>query len=46
MGHPEMISHVNALTGSCLDFPLGGHDLSICPSDLDARIQAGPVESP
>lgn len=44
-GHPEMISHFNSFTGSYLEFPLGGHDLGVCPRDLDAGVQAGPVVS-
>lgn len=45
-GHPEMISRVDSFSGSCPDFPLEGHDPSICPSNPDAGVQAGLVVSP
>lgn len=45
MGHPQMISNVNSFAGSHLEFPLGRHDLSLCPCDFDSSIQAGLVVS-
>lgn len=41
-GHPEMISHIDPFTGSRLELPLGGNDLSICPRNLDADVPSRP----
>lgn len=42
-GHPELITHLNTLAGTNLEFPLGGHNLSIGTGDVDAGIQASLV---
>ena len=38
--HPEMITHLDSLTGTDLEFPLRGHDLSVDSADLDSAVQA------
>jgi len=41
--HPEMIAHLDPLTGTDLEFPLRGHDFSIDSTDFDSAVQAGLV---
>jgi hypothetical protein len=41
-GYPKLISRAGPFTRSYLEFPLGRHNLSICPCDLDFGTQAGP----
>ena len=41
--HPEVISHLDALAGSNLELPLGGHDLGVGAGDVDAGVHAGAV---
>jgi hypothetical protein len=42
-GHPEVIAHLNALAGTDLVLPLGGHDLGVDAGDVDAGVHAGLV---
>ena len=42
-GHPEMITHLNALARPNLELPLGRHDLGIDPANLDTRVQTDTV---
>jgi hypothetical protein len=42
-GNPELITHLDALAGSDLEFPLSGHHLGIGTGDVDTGIQAGLV---
>jgi len=38
--HPEMIAHLDSLTGTNLELPLRGHDFSVDSADLDSAVQA------
>jgi len=42
-GHPEMITHVDALAGTDLELPLTGHDLGVDTRDGDTGVEAGLV---
>jgi len=44
-GDPEVITHVDSLSGTDLILPLCRHDLGICTGHPDAGIQAGSVVS-
>ena len=44
-GHPEVVTHRNALTRPDLELPLRRHDLRVDTGDIDTRIQAGAVMS-
>lgn len=37
------LPHLNALTWTDLELPLGGHDLCVGSRDLDAGVKAAPV---
>jgi len=41
--HPEVVTHLNALARTDLEFPLGGHDFGVNTADFDTRVQAGLV---
>src|SRR5271170_507126 len=38
--HPKMITHLDSLTRTDLEFPLRGHDFSVDSADLDSAVQA------
>lgn len=40
---PEVITHLNTLTGADLELPLGGHDFGVGSGDLDTGVKAAPV---
>ena len=42
-GHPEVVAHRDALAGTDLELPLGGHDLGIDTGDVHTGIQARAV---
>jgi len=42
-GHPEVVTHGDTLTRADLELPLGGHDLCIDTTDVDARVQTSSV---
>jgi len=42
-GHPEVVTHVDALTWADLELPLGGHDLCVDTTDVDAGVQTSSV---
>merc|ERR1719244_511438 len=44
-GHPEIITHINTLSGSNLVFPLGRHNLCIGSRDPNTSKQTGSVVS-
>jgi hypothetical protein len=35
-----VVTHGNAFTGTDLELPLRGHDLSVDTADVDARVEA------
>lgn len=41
--HPKLIAHFNALAGSNLELPLGGHHLGVGAGNLNARVETGTV---
>ena len=41
--HPQMVTHLDSLTRTDLELPLGGHDLGIDATDLDPGIEAGSI---
>ena len=43
--NPEMIASINAFTWADLEFPLGGHDLTVDTADLDSGVEASLVVS-
>lgn len=43
--HPKLVTHLNAVTGTNLVLPLGGHDFGVGARDLDASEEAGLVVS-
>jgi len=44
-GHPEVVAHLNTLTRTNLELPLGRHDLGIDTANLDTSIQTDAVVS-
>ena len=44
-GHPEVVTHLNTLTGANLELPLGRHHLRIDTADLDTSVQTDTVVS-
>ena len=42
-GHPEVVTHGNALAGADLELPLGGHNLGVDTANVNASVQAGAV---
>ena len=42
-GHPQLVSHLDALARTDLELPLGRHDLGVDTGDGDARVEAGLV---
>jgi len=42
-GHPEVVTHGDTLTRADLEFPLGGHNLSVNTADVHAGVEAGAV---
>lgn len=44
-GHPKLITHLNAVAGTDLVLPLGGHDFGVGTGDLDASEETGLVVS-
>lgn len=42
-GHPEAVTHLNALARSDLELPLCRHDLGVGSGNVDAGVQARPV---
>jgi hypothetical protein len=38
--HPEMITHLDSLTGTNLELPLRGHDFSVDSANLDSAVHA------
>lgn len=44
-GSPEVVTHLDTLAGTDLEFPLGWKDFSVDTRDLDAGVQAGLVVS-
>jgi hypothetical protein len=42
-GHPEMVTHGDTLTWADLELPLGGHDLCVDTTDVDAGVQTSSV---
>ena len=43
--HPEVVTHLDALTRANLELPLGRHDLGVDTADFDTRVQADTVVS-
>jgi len=41
--HPEVVTHGDALTWTDLELPLGGHNLSVDTTDVDAGVEASSV---
>jgi len=41
--HPQMVTHLDSLTRTDLELPLGGHDLSVDTTDVDPGVEAGSV---
>lgn len=39
-GHPELVTHLDALARTDLELPLGGHDLGVGTRDVDTSVQA------
>src|SRR5436189_6364435 len=39
--HPKMITHLNTLTGTNLEFPLRRHDFGVNTADFDTTVQTG-----
>jgi hypothetical protein len=37
--HPEVVAHLDTLTWSDLELPLGGHDLGVDTRDFDTGVQ-------
>jgi len=44
-GHPEVVTHLDTLTGSDLELPLSGHDLGVDSRDLDSGVKTSTVVS-
>lgn len=43
--HPKMVTHGDTFTGTNLELPLSGHNLSINPADVHASVETGTVVS-
>jgi hypothetical protein len=39
-GHPEVVSHVDTVTWTDLELPLGRHDLGVDTRDVDTGVEA------
>jgi hypothetical protein len=44
--HPEVVTHLDTLTWSDLELPLGGHDLGVDTGDLDAGVKTSTLSVP
>lgn len=42
-GHPEVVTHGDALTRTHLEFPLRGHNLSVDTADVDTGVEASSI---
>ncbi len=41
--HPEVVTHLDAFTGTDLEFPLSRHHLGVDATNFDAGVEAGAV---